>query len=316
MSKFFKHTVFLLLVLFFFALQVKAQFDVHFSQYWDMKGYYNPSWAGQTDKLNVTGAYSMQLLGFKRAPKSMYFGADMPFSFMDKKHGAGILFFSEGIGLFRNQQTALQYAYKTTVGKGKLGIGVQIGSLNISFDPANIDLGEEGDDDAFPTTTESGTAIDLGAGLFYSHPKFYAGISGQHLTSPVVDLGERSEIKISPMVYLTGGYNIRTRNPLISIQPSFQLQSDFNSMRLDLTGRLFYTYNERLFSAGITYSPDTSVAICIGATIRSVTVGYAYELYTSKLGVANGSHDLLVSYSTEINLFKKSKNKHKSIRIL
>ena len=31
----------------------------------------------------------MQMLGFTHAAKSMYFGADMPFKFLEKKHGVG-----------------------------------------------------------------------------------------------------------------------------------------------------------------------------------------------------------------------------------
>ena len=70
-------------------LKVKAQYDVHFNQYWGLKGFYNPAWAGQTDKLNISGTYSMQMMGFTRAPRTMFFGADMPFSLFNKKHGAG-----------------------------------------------------------------------------------------------------------------------------------------------------------------------------------------------------------------------------------
>lgn len=300
-----------------FTLKAEAQFDAHFNQYWQVKGYYNPAWAGQTDKLNITGTYSMQLMNFAHAPRSMYFGADMPFTLLNKKHGAGAGFFNESIGLFRNQRMWLQYSYKHSFRKGKLGIGLQVGILNISFDPTHINLGEDtSEDPAFPTAQESGTGIDLGVGAFYSHPKFYAGFSAQHLTAPQLELGEKSKINIKPMFYLTGGYNIQTRNPLVSIQPSLFLQSDFVSTRLDFTGRMSYTYQEKVFSGGLTYSPGTSVTASLAVVIRGVTVGYAYEMYTSKIGPGNGSHDLIVSYAMDMNLFKKSKNKHKSVRIL
>ncbi|NDW13046.1 type IX secretion system membrane protein PorP/SprF [Bacteroides sp. 214] len=308
--------LFITVLMLLLSATVKAQFDAHFSQFWNAKGYYNPAWAGQTDLLTITGAYNMELLGFTNAPKSMYLAADMPISFMEKKHGVGLSLFSEGIGLFRDQLMSLQYSYKTTIKKGKLGIGIQAGSLKVSFDPTNINLGEDTDDEAFPTNKESGSALDLAAGVVYTHAKYYLAFSGQHLTAPKISLGERSEIEISPVIYLTGGYNIPTRNPLITIQPSAQLRTDFTTTRLDLAGRLFYTHNEKIFNGGVIYTPDTSVAVCLGATIRGVTVGYVYEYYTSKISIANGGHELLISYATEINLFKKQKNKHKSIRIL
>lgn len=300
-----------------YSFSAKAQFDVHFNQYWALKGFYNPAWAGQTDKLNIAGTYSMQFMNFIHAPKSMYFGADMPFSLFNKKHGAGAGFFNESIGLYRNQRVWLQYAYQHSFRKGRLGIGVQVGLINVSFDPANIKLGEDAaTDPAFPTTEQTGSGLDLGVGAFYSHPKFYVGFSGQHLTAPTVELGDRSKINIKPAAYFTAGYNIQTRNPLVSIQPSVLLQSNLVSTRVDLTGRLLYTFNEKVFSGGLTYAPGTSIAFILGGTIRGVTVGYTYELYTSNIGAASGSHDLVISYAMDINLFKKSKNKHKSVRIL
>ena len=81
----------------FTSSKVKAQFDVHFNQYWDLKGFYNPAWAGQTDKLNIAGTYSMQMMGFTHSPRTMYFGADMPFSLFNKKHGAGAGFFATSV---------------------------------------------------------------------------------------------------------------------------------------------------------------------------------------------------------------------------
>ena len=312
---------FLSISLLLFTQKVKAQFDVHFTQYWDLNGYYNPAWAGQTDKLNIYGTYSMQLTNFDRAPRTMYVGADMPFSLFDKKQGVGAGFLNDVIGLFRNQRAWLQYSYKVKTKKGNLGLGLQVGFINVSFDPSDLDLGSSESDPAFPTQQQSGTGLDLGIGGFYSQQKFYVGFSAQHLTSPIVefgssDSGETSEMKIKPMLYFTGGYNIQTRNPLISIQPSMLVQSDLYSTRVDLTGRFFYTFEDKKLALGLTYSPATSVTLSIGAVIRSVTVGYAYEMYTSQIGVGNGSHDLVVSYAMDINLFKKSKNKHKSIRIL
>ena len=275
-SRILKYIIFI--CLFFCAAKGQAQFDARFSQYWEVKGYYHPGWVGQTDnKMNIYGSYGMQLMGFTHAPRVMYFGADMPFTLFNKQHGVGVGFFNEGIGLFRNQRFWGQYAYQMKIRKGKLGIGLQVGMLTVSFDPSDINLGDETDDDAFPTTSESGTSVDLGVGAYYSHPKFYAAFSAHHLTAPRVSLGEKSQIKIHPIFYLTGGYNIQTRNPLISIQPSMQLQSDFTSTRLDVTGRLFYTYHSRVLSGGLTYSPDTSVTFSFGLTVRGVTLGYAYE---------------------------------------
>ena len=307
-------------LLFYFALlcslAASAQFDAQFSQYWAVTGYYNPAYAGQTDKLAISGAYSQQLMGFTNAPKSMYLGVDMPFNFLGRKHGVGVILFSEGIGLFRNQMFGLQYSYKKQIGKGQLGIGMEVGALNISFDPTKINLGDQTNDDAFPTASISGMGMDAGVGAFYTHPDYYAGVSVTHITGPTILMGENNEFKVDPTIYLTGGYNIKTRNPLIRVQPSFLLKSDLVSTKVDLTGRLFYDYNEKTFYGGLSYSPGTSVAFLVGAKIKNITVGYAYDMFTSQIGAGSGSHDLFFNYSTDMNFSGHSKNKHKSIRIL
>ena len=88
----------ILICLLFCVAEGRAQFDARFSQYWVVKGYYHPGWAGQTDnKMNIYGSYGMQLMGFTHAPRVMYFGADMPFSLFNKQHGVGVGFFNEAI---------------------------------------------------------------------------------------------------------------------------------------------------------------------------------------------------------------------------
>lgn len=309
----------------------KAQFDVQFSNYWALNGYYNPAYAGQVDQLNIYGTYSMQLLGFTNAPKSMFFGADMPFKFLNKKHGVGIGFFNEGIGLFNNQRFWAEYSFKLKLFGGNLGIGLQVGALNLTFDPTDIIFPEENgnaeapeggggggstNDPAFPSASASGISLDAGFGIFYSHKIFYAGLSALHLTAPTVHLGDNNEIKVDPVFYFTGGCNIKTRNPLISIQPSVLLETDMLAFKAILTSRLLYTHDEKTFYGGLSYSPMNSVSFLFGAKIKSINVGYAYEMFTSKIGAASGSHDIFVSYSMDMNFMSKSKNKHKSIRIL
>lgn len=314
----------LLNLLWLLPLGAIAQFDAHFNNYWELKGFYNPGWAGQTGKLNIAGTYSMQLTAFKRAPKVMYFGADMPFQLGKRRHGVGLGFVNSTLGLFSRKDLGAQYAFMLKLGKGKLGIGAQIGFTSVAYNPDKLDLGEgdSGSDPAFPTVEQNAMGMDLGVGAIYVHPDFFVSLSGAHLTGPSLELGEQSAegnggtIRIRPMVYLMGGYNIRTSNPFVQIQPSVLLQSDFNRFRSDITARALYTYHKRSFFGGLTYSPGISFTASLGASFSNVTFGYAYEFFTSGIGIASGNHDIFVRYEIDLNLFKKGKNKHKSVRIL
>ena len=67
---------------------------------------------------------------------------------------------------------------------------------------------------------------------------------------------------------------------------------------------------------GLTYSPSISVTAFIGGNINNISIGYSYEFYTRTVALSNGSHGLFVSYQTDVNLKKRSRNKHKSVRFL
>jgi hypothetical protein len=45
-------------------------------------------------------------------------------------------------------------------------------------------------------------------------------------------------------------------------------------------------------------------------------LGYSYEAYTNGVSIGNGSHELFVRYQSDLNLFKKGRNRHQSVRIL
>ena len=138
----------------------------------------------------------------------------------------------------------------------------------------------------------------------------------QHFKSPVVELGETNELSINATYYLTGGYNIKLRNPFLSIQTSLLGRTDGTAYRADLTGRLRYAHEKKVMYAGLSYSPTNSVTILLGGVFRGISLGYSYEVYTSAISFGNGSHELFVGYQTDLNLYKKGRNLHKSVRIL
>lgn len=294
---------------------VKAQYDVSFSHYWDMEPYYNPGAVGKQEKINVAAAYAMNFTGFENSPKSMYVGGDMPLYFLKSYHGVGVSLLNDQIGLFTHQRIALQYAYKHRLFGGMISVGVQFGFISEKFDGSKVDLGEAGDP-AFATSDVNGSAMDIGFGLYYMRGPWYVGLSAQHITAPLVELGETNEMKIDPSFYLTGGYNIKLRNPFLSIRPSVLVRTDGLAWRGDVSGRLIYTNDKKMMYGGVSYSPTNSVTVLVGGSFHGIHIGYSYEMYTSAISIGNGSHELFIGYQTTLNLHKKGKNKHKSVRIL
>lgn len=292
-----------------------AQYDMQQSHYFFLEPAFNAAAVGKEAKLNITADYAHNFAGYENNPRTMYLAADMPFYALKSYHGVGVQVMNDKIGLFTHQRIAAQYAYKHKLFGGTLSWGVQLGLLLENFDGSKLDVADTSDP-AFTTSELKGNGLDIGAAIYYMRGRWYLGISAQHLNGPLINLGERNEFQIDRTYYLTSGYNIKLRNPFLTIQPSVLVRTDGTAYRADITGRLTYTNDNKVIYGGVGYSPTNSVTAYIGGKFHGVMVGYSYEAYTNGVGLGNGSHELFVGYQTDINLVKKGKNKHKSVRLL
>ena len=297
------------------ALNLMAQQEPVFAHYWAMEPSFNPGSVGKEDVINVAGAYNMSLVGFEHNPRTMYIGADMPLLLFNQYHGVGLQMMNDQIGLFSNQRFTLQYAFKFKFFGGRFSVGAQFGMLSEKFKGGELDL-ENSEDPAFTKNDATGMALDLSAGIYYKHRNWYAGVSALHLTAPSIEIGDRSVLDVSRVYYLTGGYNIKLRNPFLTIHPSVLAHTDFATYRVDVTTRVKYTHENKVLYVGVAYSPKNSVTALIGGNFHGISLGYSYEYYTSNLKFGNGSHELFVGYQTKIDLQKKGRNRHQSVRIL
>ncbi|MBR5988230.1 MAG: PorP/SprF family type IX secretion system membrane protein [Prevotella sp.] len=305
----------ILLIVLLLSVRSVAQYDVAFSHYWAMEPSFNPATVGKENKLNAVAVYAIQLAGFDHHPNTMYASADMPVYVFGAHHGVGVQLLNDAIGLFTHKRVALQYAWQSRMWGGTISLGAQAGMLSEQFDGSKLDL-DDADDPAFTSSSVDGSSIDVGIGAYYRRRDWYVGASVMHLNSPQVELGETNELDISPTYYLTGGYNIRLNHPFLSIHTSLLGRTDGVDWRADISGRLMYTHEKRVMYAGLSYSPTRSVTLQLGGDIRGIRVGYSYEVYTSAISFIHGSHELFIGYQTELDLFKKGRNLHKSVRFL
>ena len=298
------------------AATAEAQMDVQFSDYTALKSYYNPAVSGADGMLSVSGAYSMQMMGYEDAPATMYVGADMPIYFLSPRHGGGLSLLSDRVGMFTTTKISVQYAYNAKIGlNGRLAGGVSIGMLSEKLDGSKVKL-EDVNDPAFPTSAVDGNVLDFNAGVYYTMPNLWAGASVMHLTSPTVTAGEKYEVQFPSSYFFMGGGNIKLKNTLLTLQPSLLVMTDWQTWREDVQCKVVYEYEERKLYAGLGYSPDVSTTFMLGGVFHGIALGYSYQMYTSGIGMVNGSHELVVGYKTNLDLFKKGRNRHKSVRWL
>ena len=295
---------------------MRAQLDVQFSDFTSLRSFYNPAVSGTDGMLNVEATYSAQMVGYDDAPATMYISADLPVYFLSPRHGVGLSFLSDNASIFTTTEIGIQYAYNLKLGKkGRLAIGFHGGIMTERIDMSGMEM-EDNSDPAFPSSQQDGNKIDMGAGLYYYHPKMWFGLSGKHLMAPTIGIGETNEVELSRVFYLMGGCNIKLKNSLFSVQPSFMVQSDLDVWREDVQCKLMYENGDKKFYGGLGYSVDTSVTFLVGGVFHGIGLGYSYQMYTGNVGLINGSHELVIGYRTDLDLFKKGRNRHQSVRWL
>ncbi len=310
---------------------LRAQSDAQLTQYYEVPAYYNAGAIGESDLLRIRGGMRMQWMGIHGAPRTLVATADMPVRVLGKRLAVGMVLQQESIGLYRNMTLGARVAYHQNLLKGRLSAGVGIGFLDQSFKGSDVFLPDEddfhqGSDDAIPTNDVRGNALDLSAGLMYTHRLFWAGVSVNHLNNPTVklstdtgnssgsDTGYNYEFTAGRVAYFMAGSNIQIKNTLIEVIPSLLVKSDFRFTTGEATARVRYN---KFLTAGIGYRYKDAVSLILGAEIKGFYIGYSYDYATSAIAKASsGSHELMAGYSLKLDFSEKNKNKHKSIRIM
>ena len=300
------------------SLGARAQFDAAFTNTWALQSYYNPAAAGLDSKLNVQGVYSMQMVGYEGAPKTMVINADMPLWFIGPKHGVGAAFLNDAIGAFSNKKIQLQYAFHQKFLKGRISIGVRPALLMVGLNGSKLDYVDK-NDPAFVQNDVKGNAFDLDLGLRYTYKKlWYVGVSAVHLLGPTVKLGDDKtrEVTVEPTFYVQGGYNLVFRHPRYKLAMDAMVRSDLLFWRGDINARLMYDGEKHKLYGGLMYSPTISVGLLLGFDFHGINIGYSYEVYTGGVGALNGTHEILIGYQHDLDFSKKGKNLHKAVRLL
>ncbi len=322
----------LLLVAILTAIGASAQTDPNLSQYYVAPTLYNPAATGTGDLLRIRGGARLQWVGIDNAPQSFLATADMPFKLGSKRLGTGVRVSQESIGLYSSLDIGAQISYKLKKWGGTWSVGLQVGFYDQSFKGSKVVLPDgddyhQGTDDAIPTSDLHGTAFDAAAGLWYEHPKFYAGLSCTHLMGPTITMNAESasggsetsserryEFQARRTLYFTAGCNIPIKNTLFEIMPSVLLKSDFTFTTAEITARARF---RKFLSFGLGYRYDDAVVVTVGAEWKNFFIGYAYDYATGAIhSASSGSHEIFAGYSLKLDLGEKNRHRHKSVRIM
>lgn len=318
------------------APALSAQTDPLLTQYYEVPSYYNPGAIGRTDNVRFRAGARLQWVGVDNAPTTFVITADMPLKLLGKRWGIGVVMQQDKAGLYTNMGGGIQLAYKQKIGKGVLTGGLQLGVVNEGFKGSEVKLDfdddyHSGTDDAIPTSDVNGTAFDMGLGVMYDHPLFYAGLSCTHLLEPTINFSgesaavtegaavigsetKRYQFDVKRGLYFIGGSNIPIKNTLFEVMPSVLVATDLTTYTFEATARARW---KKFLTFGVGYRYNDAVSAMVAGEYKGFFLSYSYDYpVTAMSRVSSGSHEIMAGYSLKLDLGEKNRNRHKSIRIM
>ncbi len=299
-----------LFLLFMVAYQnsVYAQQDAQYTQYMYNTITVNPAYAGSRDVLSIAALHRSQWIGTDGGPNTQTLNINGPIS---KKVGLGFSIIHDEIGNNTNQNTyfdgSFSYTLKTSE-KNKIAFGLKAGGhlLNIDFNKLRnytASSSPVGDSDLYKKFSPN-----IGAGIYYHTPKFYAGISipnfleTEHFQNSSTGTNNIATEKMN--WYVISGY-VFNLSPSLKFKPAL-LFKGVQGVPLQTDVSANFLLNEK-FTLGAAYRWRSAVSALFGFQMtKQFMLGLAYDKEVSKLGGTrfnDGSFELFLRYE----FFKKEK---------
>lgn len=290
------------------ALQLCAQQEANFSQYFFDPLLVNPAYAGSRDAFSGTLTYRNQWLGgISGAPVTE--GVDIH-SPVGDNIGLGLQLSNDQAGPLRTTVVTGIFTYTIHIThETKLAFGLA-GSLNdigVNFNEINV---ETPDDPAFPTNSLTALIPDANFGIYLYRDNFYAGLSANHLIQSNWAL-QSVPITAVPTAYfyreyyLTAGYVARLSDNF-SLRPSILAQYVNAAPALgELDASLIYL-QRFYFGLGLRNSvrngiPGTDNELVINLEYdfgNKFRLGYSYDLSLDPAGnvYSTGTHEIMLGW--------------------
>ena len=305
--------IFVLVIFSLSVMLMSAQQVPQFSQNMFNKLANNPGFSGSRGVVSASVLHRSQWLGFGTdgsagmSTQNFSIDSELPFLY----GGIGLNIVTDNIAQYSNLGLQASYAYRTELGIGQIGMGMSVGMFqsgtNGGFNPA-VD-----GDPVIPTGDVKGSALDIGAGIYYNTADVYIGISSAHLTEPTIEWSNGSqltEMDLERHYFLIAGYT-HDINAMLLLHPSIYLKSDGATSQLDINTSLIY--NNKMWG-GVSYRLNEGLVLLTGLNIKEdLRLGLAYDIVLSE--IASNSIEVMLGYDFKIKA-NKIKSKYKNPRFL
>ena len=282
--------------------------DVLFTQYYASPLYLNPAFSGLVNDYRIATTYRRQWAAIPKGLETNI--ASFDYNLKKINSGIGIYAMNDRSGglALQSNNIALSYAYQLKLNKEwNLRLGLQGVYIQRSAGYSNLVFGDQidnGTDNSAENLRDFNAGFaDFGTGLMLYNKIFWTGFSIFHINEPVKQT-EVGVMQIPMRISLQGGAKIPVNPygfPRMYISPSFLYQNQGDFDQLDLGMNFFYEpLVVGLWYRGLPVKQDAednisrdAIAALIGLQVRSLWIGYSYDLNVSGLaGQSGGSHEI------------------------
>lgn len=278
---------------------VKAQQEASFNQYMFLHQTVNAGYAGAKNYGSFTAINRAQWLGFEGSPGSQSFSYNSSKS--PKNMGFAISGLYDRIGPLTTTQAAVDISYQLKLNEKEhhLGIGLKLSTVFLSLNEAILDPQNPVDPILFSAPGANRMEPNIGFGLYYQTPRFYAGFS-------IPRMIEDPEVFMQRHAYLISGGLFRI-SPSLELKPSVLLKNTRGvPLGYDISVLLYFDESiwvgPQLKNANNLSSPffTSGVGLSLLAGVhlgQHLSLGYAYG---NALGISNtenvSSHEIFLRY--------------------
>jgi type IX secretion system PorP/SprF family membrane protein len=287
------------------SLIALSQQDAGFSMYFFNPVYINPGYTGSRETFSGSLVHRSQWMVMPGAPvtQSLSIHSSIP----NSNVGLGFQFYNDKTGPMKNTGAKLTYAYHLPMGeKSKLAFGLSGMANYIRIGLKEINVKDE-NDPAFAEDVFSNWVFDASTGIYFYQPRFYLGLSVNHLLQSKFGLEDAPDpnlAKFYRQYYLTSGIVFHLSESL-SFRPSLlmkyvraaplvtEITGSFLVLRKVFVG-VGYRTNKRVNMSG---TDNMLIGILELNITRHLRLGYSYDYYLNRGGRYNsGTHEIMLGW--------------------
>jgi type IX secretion system PorP/SprF family membrane protein len=275
------------------TLMMRGQQELMISQYMFNGLVLNPAYAGTHPYWSASLLHRSQWVKFDKAPTTQTFCIDGPVA--NNKVGLGFTASNDQLGVTRQQEFALNAAYKIALAKGHLSAGLRFAGANYSANLTDVVIWDT-DDAVFANNISNEMAFKAGFGLYYYERLWFAGVSVPTLFSSDKNiLPENTSINrfFENHYYLHTGF-VKEINPVLAVKPSMLVKYQSAApVQVDLNCNFMF-FQKFWLGAGWR-TGDALVAIAEWNITPLLRLGYAYDYTLTPIrNYSNGSHEIML----------------------